>query len=206
MTEITLPSPPLRGRRIVLRDIELKDLVAHAHWMQPGHAWQAFDGPDLPRNKPEEIPATIEKLRATIAVGSFRSPRVRLAIADRTTDAYIGTVSSYLEQKEPPRQAAGIVIFDSDRWGRGLGFEALGLWVDYLFKAQPEMHRLSMWTWSGNRSMMRLAEKLGFLEEARIREQRIVAGSRYDSVGYGLLRREWETSFPDGFTADSGLP
>jgi putative hydrolase of HD superfamily len=49
--------------------------------------------------------------------------------------------------------------------------------------------------------MMRLAGKLGFLEEARHRKARIVNGRYYDSMGYGILREEWETRYPDGFAA-----
>lgn len=39
---------------------------------------------------------------------------------------------------------------------------------------------------------MRLAEKLGFKLEARFRNARIVNGSYFDSIGYGVLREEWE--------------
>jgi len=47
-------------------------------------------------------------------------------------------------------------------------------------------------TWSGNEGMMELAAKMGFKEEARFRKARIVKGQYYDSIGFGLLRDEWE--------------
>lgn len=40
--------------------------------------------------------------------------------------------------------------------------------------------------------MVKLAEKLGLKLEARYRKARIVAGTYYDSVSYGILREEWE--------------
>jgi putative hydrolase of HD superfamily len=49
--------------------------------------------------------------------------------------------------------------------------------------------------------MMRLAEKVGYAEEARFRMARIVAGEYYDGMGYGVLRAEWEDRYPDGFAA-----
>jgi putative hydrolase of HD superfamily len=49
--------------------------------------------------------------------------------------------------------------------------------------------------------MMRLAEKLGFLQEACYRQARIVEGKYYDSVGYGILRTEWNLTYPGGFEA-----
>ncbi|MEM7113544.1 MAG: GNAT family protein [Chloroflexota bacterium] len=84
-------------------------------------------------------------------------------------------------------------------WSGGIGYEALGLWSDYLLKAMPELIRLGLATWSGNVRMMRLAEKLGYQEEARRRKARIVEGEYYDSMGYGVLREEWEARYPQGF-------
>ena len=40
--------------------------------------------------------------------------------------------------------------------------------------------------------MCRVARKLGFTEEARIRRARKVAGEHYDRMIYGILREEWE--------------
>ena len=64
----------------------------------------------------------------------------------------------------------------------------------------PAIARLDLRTWSGNRGMMRLAEKLGYVEEARFRKARIVKGQFYDGMGYGVLREEWEQRYPNGFT------
>jgi len=196
-----MTTPPIVGPRVVLRDIRLDDLDAYAHWMHPDHLWQSFDGPYYGKTDPADIPAQIEKLRETIESGAFQTPRTRLAIADRATDALIGSVSWYWHEKATRWPAAGIVVYDPANWSRGLGYEALGLWVDYWFAALPDAHRLTLATWSGNAGMMRLAEKLGFREEARYREQRVVDGAYYDSMGYGVLRREWAARYPDGFAA-----
>ncbi|MCP4426555.1 MAG: GNAT family N-acetyltransferase, partial [Chloroflexi bacterium] len=82
---------------------------------------------------------------------------------------------------------------------RGIGYEALGLWCEYLWTAVPAIVRLDIRTWSGNIGMMRLAEKLGFKEEARFRDARIVNGDYYDGMGYGILREEWQALYPHGF-------
>jgi RimJ/RimL family protein N-acetyltransferase len=63
----------------------------------------------------------------------------------------------------------------------------------------PHIVRLDLRTWSGNHGMMRLAEKLGYQQEARFRQARIVEGRYYDGLGYGILRAEWETQHPKGF-------
>lgn len=84
-------------------------------------------------------------------------------------------------------------------WGHGIGYEALGLWCDYLFKVMPTLARLDLRTWSGNPGMMRLAQKLGYKEEACFRKARIVRGRYYDRPGYGMLREEWDARYPGGF-------
>ena len=39
-----------------------------------------------------------------------------------------------------------------------------------------------MSTWSGNHRMIKVAEKIGMIEEARIRDARIVDGCFYDAI------------------------
>ena len=43
-----------------------------------------------------------------------------------------------------------------------------------------------------NVQSQRVAEKLGFTLEARIRDRKDAQGNRCDSLIYGLLRNEWE--------------
>lgn len=199
----------MQGRRIALRDIRLDDLAAYATWHKPGQRWQDSDGPDLGApSTPEEDAAWLEKrlaqLRERIETGAFSDPRTRLVIAERDGDRMIGEVSRYVEHKVLDWQAVGISIFDDSLWGRGRGYEALGLWVDYQFRSHPDWHRLMMGTWSGNVGMVRLAAKLGFVEEARYRRARHIRGEWYDSLGFGILREEWQARYPDGFAASLG--
>ena len=108
------------------------------------------------------------------------------------------------ESRETNWLTVGIAVFDPAWWGRGVGYEALGLWSQYLFDEMPEIARLDLRTWSGNADMMRLALKLGYSEEARFRKARIVGDQYYDGLGYGVLREEWQRSYPGGFAARLG--
>lgn len=192
---------PIRGPRLSLRDFRLEDLAAYRAWRLPGHAWQELDGPYYAAESAAEIDARIDRLRQRIVAGRWPSPRSRLLIADARTDRLFGTVSWYWIGQESWWPAAGISLFDEHRWRQGLGFEALGLWVDYLFRAEPRFRRMDLETWSGNAGMMRLAETLGFTLEARHRKARQVGGLDYDSLGYGVLREEWIARYPRGFAA-----
>lgn len=125
---------------------------------------------------------------------------MKLVIADKTTNQMIGTVSSYWESIETHWLCAGITIYDPNYWEKGIGFEALGFWIEYLFNAHPQIVRLDMRTWSGNKGLMGLAKKLHFMQEACFRMARIVDGKYCDGLGYGILRTEWEMKYPQGFS------
>ncbi|MBD5787849.1 GNAT family N-acetyltransferase [Cellulosimicrobium terreum] len=63
--------------------------------------------------------------------------------------------------------------------------------ADYLFSA-TDWVRLDYATWSGNAPMLGVGRALGFTEEGRFRQARVVDGVRHDSVVMGVLRDEWE--------------
>lgn len=189
----------LDGSQITLRDWVLADLSVYAEWMNPSHRWHELDGPYYPRPTAEETTQINAKRREQIETDSFPTPRRNLVIA--LDDALIGVVSRYWQSEETNWLSVGIVIYDPGHWGKGLGYEALGLWSEYLFAAMPQLARLDLRTWSGNVGMMRLALKLGYQEEARFRKARIVKGEYYDGMGYGVLREEWAERYPLGFAA-----
>ena len=191
----------LTGRKVALRDWRITDLAAWGEWLKPHHGWRDIDGPYYPKPTPGQIYKILERSNEQIARSEWPHPRRHLVIAERGSDKLIGRVSWHWESQETYWPQVGIVIFDDSYWQRGFGFEALGLWSEYLFKELPPVARLDLRTWSGNPGMMRLAEKTGYVLEARFRNARIVKGKYYDALGYGILREEWQTLYPDGFRA-----
>lgn len=183
-------SDTMKTPRVRLRPLRLDDLPVYRSWSAPGAAWQALDGPYYPVSA-DDLERQIVKMTSWIEAGHEPDPLRRLAIADPGTDALLGTVSRYWISQETLWPAAGITLYDPGTWGRGIGADALRLWVDMLFREQPEIVRLDLRTWSGNTRMMGLATKLGFQLEACFRRARIVDGVYYDGLGYGILREEW---------------
>lgn len=84
----------------------------------------------------------------------------------------------------------GVTVGSRDHWGRGYGSEALRLLVGHLFGAFG-LHRIELDTWSGNERAVRAFTRAGFREEGRRRETVRVAGRRYDTVLFAMLREEW---------------
>jgi RimJ/RimL family protein N-acetyltransferase len=191
----------IEGNRANLRDWSLDDLDAYADWMRPGHRWQELDGPYYKHKTEAEIPGHVDTVRERIIAGDIPEIRTHLIIAEPGSNRLLGMVSRYWISYETNWLAAGIVVYDPAQWGKGYGFDALGLWTDYLFSRIPQIARLDLQTWSGNVGMMRLADKLGYQLEGRFRKARIVKGQFYDALGYGILREEWNALHPAGFGA-----
>lgn len=104
---------------------------------------------------------------------------------------FLGTLHANWVSEETNWMEIGICIYNPDYWSGGYGTSAFQQWVDYIFN-NSDLHRIGISTWSGNVRMMKLAEKVGMMEEARIRDARIVDGKYYDAIKMGMLRSEWE--------------
>ncbi len=92
-----------------------------------------------------------------------------------------------------PIQQAGYTLHP-DYWGRGYVPEAARTLIDLGFK-ELGLHKIELTCFGYNIQSQRVAEKLGFTLEARIRDRKDVQGNRCDSLIYGLLRSEWGSFF-----------
>ncbi|MGB0929993.1 MAG: GNAT family N-acetyltransferase [Chitinophagales bacterium] len=193
----------LQGNQIVLRDWIIEDLPIYKYWQTKDLEWKNWDGPYYPLTSLENLEKELKDRRRKILQQSFPQPRKRLVIAAKNTNQLLGTVSWYWQSQETNWLSNGIVLFDTQNRSKGMGFEALGLWNQYLFDHFPNIVRLDLRTWSGNIGMMRLAEKLGYTLEARFRQARIIKGEYFDSIGYGILRTEWNELYANGFEVKS---
>ena len=78
-----------------------------------------------------------------------------------------------------------------DYWGRGYVPEAARTLIDLGFK-DLGLRKIKLTCFGYNVQSQRVAEKLGFTLEARIRDRKDAQGNRCDDLRYGLLRSEWE--------------
>lgn len=145
-----------------------------------GHEeWQNWDGPYF-----HDAPMTEDEMHAwahdPFKNGIFLDGRLVGAVFAYYSD---GILERWLE--------VGIVVYVNDIWGQGVGTTALRLWLDRVF-GMVDLPHVGLTTWSGNIRMMRVAEKIGMREEARIRQVRYWQNQYWDSMKYGILRGEWE--------------
>jgi putative hydrolase of HD superfamily len=180
-----------RSINIILRELEIKDLDDYLYWNHPSREFHKFNGPYYGKKNEEELRKYIEDLKALLLNGEKNVLRNKKIVANKDTDEIIGEVNWYWKSQETLWMEIGIVIFNEDYWGKGIGYTALKMWIDEIFVENPKLKRIGLSTWSGNERMMKLAEKLGLLKEAVYRKARIVNNQYYDSVSYGVLKEEW---------------
>ena len=137
-----------------LRDWRSEDLSTLEYWLQPDREWQKTDGPYYPPATLDEVNEKIQACRKMIENDEHPDPRTRLAICLKLENELWGCVSSYWISKVTHWMAIGISIYNPKYWGKGIGFEALGLRIDYLFERHREIIRLDIRTWTGNRGMI----------------------------------------------------
>lgn len=176
---------------IRLRKFESKDLEQYEYWNHPSKEFHKYNGPYYKKETVAELKDLVEKWRKEFLTGEVKQLKNWKAIVNSENDDLIGIVTWYWKSEETNWLEIGIVIFNENYWGQGIGFTAGKLWIDELFSIKPELVRLGLTTWSGNPRMMKLSEKLGMKKEAEYRKARIVNGKYYDSVSYGILKEEW---------------
>lgn len=107
---------------------------------------------------------------------------------------------------EPEGSIVGVVGFHAIDWvnrqtsigywltaaarGRGVMTTAVRALLDHAFY-EWELHRVEVHCAPGNHRSRAIPERLGFREEAHLRETELVGGRYLDSVVYGLLEGEW---------------
>ena len=110
-------------------------------------------------------------------------------IVVKGTETIIGSVD-FNHRHEDDVLELGYILHP-DYWGRGYVPEAARALIELGFK-NLGLHKIELTCFGYNVQSQRVAEKLGFTLEVRIRDRKDVQGNRSDSLIYGLLRSEWE--------------
>ncbi|MHA2472871.1 MAG: GNAT family N-acetyltransferase [Promethearchaeota archaeon] len=75
-------------------------------------------------------------------------------------------------------------------WGKGIAGEASELIIEYGF-SELNLHKIYSRVFTPNTRSLRAAEKLGFTEEAVLKEEIYVDGKYVDVHKFALLKKDW---------------
>ena len=178
----------LTGARVVLRDegrdSDSEDLF---RWMNL-EEWFYYDQPDKPfvSISREAFDKRLEGQRSRPASDS------RGWHIDTIEGQHIGWINYYNLDEKAKQAYMGICLPEEEMWGKGYGTEAVCLLVDHLFD-ELELQEIRTATWTGNKRMMRCAEKSGFMEAARMphRAEFSIRGEPLERIEFSISRKDW---------------
>lgn len=168
------------GRRVYLRSLQPSDVPAFFAW---------FSDVDITQHLGIR-PVSSEQARKMLE--RFREARhgIYLGIVKKAGDKLIGyaCLASIANTHRVAREF-GIVIGDHTLWGRGYGYEAARLLLDYGFQ-RLSLHRVELQVLEFNDRARHLYRKLGFIEEGVKRKAHRHDRGWHDIVTMGMLRHE----------------
>lgn len=175
----------LRFDAVLLRDRRAADLPDYLRWLTVETEWQRWDAP---WEKEEALDLAGYERRFMDALKPPRpGVRKRLEIDALPEGRHIGWVNRYQIEGNAGRTAIGIDLPEQDYRGRGLGGHAFRLWLSYITVAL-DLGAVYCQTWSGNRRMINLAGRCGFVETSRLAGIRQVRGAAYDALTFRVPR------------------
>lgn len=116
-----------------------------------------------------------------------------LAIIVKKTGKLIGTIGLHNINTVHRRASLGIIIGDKQFWGRGLGREAVAVFIDFAFNVL-NLHSVRLNVYSFNLRGIRSYKAVGFKEAGRLREAHFWGGKFYDIIKMDVLDKEFNNS------------
>ncbi|WDE98193.1 GNAT family protein [Lentisphaera profundi] len=130
-------------------------------------------------------PASTTSLESYIATTLANPKAIMFAIIYQSE--HIGNIK--IDNFDSISQTAelGILIGEKQHWGKGLGFEACQLVIDYAFN-ELNFRKILLSVFTNNPNATRLYEKLGFNIEGQLKEQVYIDGQYVDKIYMGLFK------------------
>lgn len=192
-------SYPLRltGDQVVLREFAANDLDAVHALVADDRVTQSlsFDSRSLEQAR-AMLAGTLARARA--------DQRTEYYLAVTAHDRLVGFARLALSGVRAAKLGYAIA---ADEWGQGYGTDAARTLIGYAFE-HLDLHRVTAAVGPANSSSLRLLERLGFVQEGRLRDHVFTHGAWRDSVLLSVLEHEWSpalhTSDADGWVTSRG--
>jgi RimJ/RimL family protein N-acetyltransferase len=179
----------LTGNLVSLRALEREDLTVLHKWQNDEEIMR------LARSFPDHV-ISKEALEVEFAreIKGEDTGRRAYIIEEKSSHNPVGwaTIRIHLFQRRATAADVGLALGEKNAWNKGYGTETSKLLLDEVFR-QMNLHRAEWWTFSENIASIQLARKLGFEEEARLRDAVFFDNHYHDLVVFGLLKPEFES-------------
>ena len=175
-------NPHLQGELVRLRPLKEEDYQYLADLKN--NMWTQAWNQRLPPNY------TAAKIKKRFEDSNDKPNSAILAI-ERTDGQLIGHINYH--EGLPRHDATFGIVVGKEFWGKGLGEEAQEILLHFLFHERG-IQIVRLWTQGGFPWAKKAAEKLGFKEMARFRENTIIDGKIVDTIYMDMTRSEYYES------------
>ncbi len=180
-----MTGPTLEGPRVRLREAAPADHLTLFRWYNDPEVVAPFD-----RFAVDRFADFQEALRTVAGDPTSTAPRW---VIERIQDQkLLGFVGYYRAHRVLDLWDVWYVLGETSARGTGVGTEAVGLLVDYLFREQ-QLERVGATCDTENVPSYRLLERLGFLREGTLRRAFFHHERWHDVFVYGVTRSEWKS-------------
>ncbi len=180
------------GEKVRLRALEMEDLDIILKF---------FNTLDLRQYLNSQIPmsrqAERQWLERSTTMDPWRDGGMTLAVEDKKTGEFLGTVSLFDISKQHKRAEFGIALHNPKNLGKGYGTDTtrVMLWIAFQILGLNSVYLITM---DNNERAQRAYEKAGFKSAGMFRQGAYVKGAFHDFVIMDILKEEFLKEYPPG--------
>ena len=181
----------LYGSKVFLRRLQSTDLGRTLDWI---------NNPEIMVIMGVRGPRTAEMQQQWFEQANSDPSKIVFAICAVESGEHIGNISLDLIDFINRNARLAIFIGDETMRGRGFGFEATRLAVEYCF-FYLNMHKVYVKANQDYLAAIKIYRELGFSEEGLFREHEYREGKYIDKICLGLLRKDYIGLYPEAIQA-----
>lgn len=135
------------------------------------------------------FPSSMEDIESFVRSANSGN-RITFAIYVKDTEKHIGNVKLDNIDWISRKADFGIMIGDTQQWGKGYGSDVTRLIVDYGFSIL-NLERIYLGVLKDNVRAIRTYEKIGFIKEGCKHRDQYVEGKYMDTLIMGITKKQW---------------
>ncbi len=173
----------IEGKLVNLRAVEMGDVDHYCQWLNDREVTRHL-------NMRYQMSRAAEEawLRERTAK-PLSFDNVNFAIETKD-GVHIGSVGFHDVSPEDRKARLGIMIGEKDYWSKGYGTDAMLTLLRFAFE-EMNLYRVDLTVDEDNERAIACYRKCGFVEEARLRQERYLRGAYRDQLVMGILRDEF---------------
>jgi RimJ/RimL family protein N-acetyltransferase len=180
------------GEKVRLRALEMEDLDdIMKHWNNL--EMRQYLNSQIPMSRQTER----QWLERSTTMDPWKDGGMTLAIEDKRTGEFLGTVSLFDISKQHKRAEFGIAIHNPENLGRGYGTDVtrVMLWIAFQILGLNSVYLITL---DINERAQRAYEKTGFKKAGVFRQAAYLKGKFNDFIIMDILKEEFLKEYPPG--------